>query len=268
MEHVTSRNNPLVKQFRAAARDGRADDLVLLDGEHLVSEAMDSGVTLAVVALSAETADRRFAALAERAARSGTRVVTMPERVLSAVSPVRQPSGIVALANVEAASLEAAVAARPPQLVVLLDRVQDPGNVGAIIRTAEACGATAAIAGPGTADPFGWKALRGSMGSALRLPVARVQRVDDAVHAMRAAGLRIFTTRPRGGTAPAAADLTGPAAVVVGGEGAGLSHDLIAAADESLTIDMHGPVESLNVSVAAAIILYEASRQRAHVAVR
>jgi tRNA G18 (ribose-2'-O)-methylase SpoU len=106
------------------------------------------------------------------------------------------------------------------------------------------------------------------MGSALRLPVARVQHLEDAVQAARQAGLRIFTTLPRGGTPLAGADLSGPAAIIVGGEGAGLSNEVIAAADESLTIEMHGPVESLNVSVAAAIVLYEASRQRTHVAVR
>lgn len=269
MEHVTSRNNPLVKQFRAVAREGRLGDLVLLDGPHLVEEALNSSVPLQVVVFAAEAAGGRLAPLAERAARTGTRIVTMPDSLLSAISPVRQASGVVALANAEAASVDAALSARPPQLVVVLDNVQDPGNVGAIIRTAEACGATAAITGPGSADPFGWKALRGSMGSALRLPIARVPRLDDAIHAGRTAGLRIFTTVPRGGTPLAAADLSGPTAIIVGGEGAGLPTDVIAAADDSVTIEMHGPVESLNVSVAAAIVLYEASRQRAHhVAVR
>lgn len=268
MEHVTSRNNPLIKRFREVAREGRAGDVVLLDGEHLVGEALDSEVPLHVVAIASDAARGRFVSLAERSIRAGARVVTMPGSVLSSISPVRQASGIVALAQVTPASLEDALAGRTRQLVVLLDGVQDPGNVGAIIRTAEACGATGVIAGPRTADPFGWKALRGSMGSALRLPIARVDTLDAAIGAIRQAGLRIFTTLPRGGTPLATADLSGPSVIVVGGEGAGLSDEVAAAADEGLTIEMQGPVESLNVSIAAAIVLYAASRQRSHVAVR
>jgi tRNA G18 (ribose-2'-O)-methylase SpoU len=99
-------------------------------------------------------------------------------------------------------------------------------------------------------------------------PIARVDTLDAAIGAIRQAGLRIFTTLPRGGTPLATADLSGPSVIVVGGEGAGLSDEVAAAADEGLTIEMQGPVESLNVSIAAAIVLYAASRQRSHVAVR
>ena len=268
MEHVTSRNNPLVKRFREVAREGRLGEVVLLDGPHLIGEAIDSHVPVDVIVFSADAARGRLLDLAERSARTDARIITVPDSLLSAISPVRQASGVVALARVKAASLDAALAARPPQLVVFLDTLQDPGNVGAVIRTAEACGATAVITGPGTADPFGWKALRGSMGSALRLPIAMVRDLRDAANAARAAGVRLVATVPRGGTPLAASDISGPLAIIVGGEGAGLTNELIAAADETLTIEMHGPVESLNVSVAAAIILYEASRQRAHVAVR
>jgi len=265
---VTSRNNSLVKRFREAARRERRDDVVLLDGEHLLVEAIRSQVPLEVVAFAADAAGERLATLAERCVRTGVRVVAVPDTLLPVISPVRQPSGVVALAKLTAASLEGALSAQPPQLSMMLDHVQDPGNVGAIIRAAEACGATAVVAGPGTADPFGWKALRGSMGSAFRLPVASAGDTAAAIDAARQAGLQVFATVPRGGTPLAAADLRGPAAIIVGGEGAGLSDELLAAADGSLTIGMHGAVESLNVSVAAAIVLYEASRQRAHVAVR
>jgi TrmH family RNA methyltransferase len=268
VEHVTSRNNPLVKRFRDAAREGRLDDVVLLEGTHLIGEAIDSGVPLDVVAFSSAAAGGRLAALVERSAETGARIVTLPDSLLLTISPVRQPTGALALARVTPASLDAALAAGVPQLVVFLDSVQDPGNVGAIVRAAEACGATAAVTGPGTADPFGWKALRGSMGSALRMPIASVDDLLSAADRARAAGLRIFAAVPRGGTPLAAADLSGPAGILLGGEGAGLSEALAAAADETLTIEMRGTVESLNVSVAAGIVLYEASRQRAHVAVR
>jgi RNA methyltransferase, TrmH family len=121
------------------------------------------------------------------------------------------------------------------------------------------------VAGEATADPFGWKALRGAMGSSLRLPVAR-ERLVNAIARARTAGVRIFAAIPRGGTALSRCDLSGPAAILVGGEGAGLPGALLDEADERLTVPMKPPVESLNVSIAAALILYEASRQR-HVTV-
>lgn len=267
MEHLSSRQNPIVKRFRDMAREGRVDDAVLLDGPHLVAEALSAGIELRVVAFATDAATGRLADLAARCARTGTRVVTTPDSVLALMSPVKEAAGVVAIAALEPVTLAAALAARPPQLALLLERIQDPGNVGAIIRAAEGCGATAVITGPGTADPFGWKALRGSMGSALRLPVATGAGLDHAVAAARAAGLRVLATVPRGGTLLRQVDLSGAVAIILGGEGAGVSGEMMERADEQITIEMRAPVESLNVSVAAALIVYEASRQRSDVAV-
>lgn len=265
---MSSRQNPLVKRLRDLARERDDSDDVLLDGPHLVREALEAGLEVPVAAFAADAALGRLAALAAACAARGTRVVTAPDSVLLMISPVKQPVGVVALARVKAATVDAALAAGPPQLVLLLDRVQDPGNVGAIIRVAEACGATAVIAGAGTADPFGWKALRGSMGSAFRLPVASTSSLGEVMQQARAAGLRIFATVPRGGTSLARAALSRPSAVLLGGEGPGLQDAFVSAADEGLTIPMRQPVESLNVATAAALILYEASRQRLDVTLR
>ena len=262
MEHISSRQNPLVKRLRDLARERGDGDEVLLDGPHLVQEALDAGLELPVVAFAADAALGRLSALAAGCATRGARVVTAPESVLLMMSPVKQPTGVVAIARLKASSVESAVAAGTRQLLLLLDHVQDPGNVGAIIRAAEACGATAVITGSGTADPFGWKALRGSMGSTFRLPVASTADLDEAMRAARAAGVRIFATVPRGGTPLTVAGLTQPSAILLGGEGPGLPEELVAAADETLTIPMQRPVESLNVAIAAALVLYEASRQR------
>jgi TrmH family RNA methyltransferase len=267
VEHVTSRQNPVVKRFRDVAREGRLGEATVLDGSHLVEEALSAGVELEIVAFAADAVQDRLAPLSARCFAGGARVITAPDSVLAIMSPVKQASGVVAIARLKAASVDAALGATPPQLALLMDRIQEPGNVGAIIRAAEACGATAVITGPGTADPFGWKALRGSMGSALRLPVATTENLGLAVEAARAAGLRIFATVPRGGTPLRQAGLTVPAAVILGGEGPGLAEELIERADERVTVEMRQPVESLNVSVAAALIVYEASRQRSHVAV-
>jgi RNA methyltransferase, TrmH family len=258
VERISSRQNPIVGEFRALAHSGDHGGRVLLDGEHLVGEAISSGTPIEVAALDDRFADSGLRASLER---SGTRVLTVTPAVLDAMSPVRQPSGIVAIAACGPSPLERVLAAAP-QLVPIAADVQDPGNIGAIVRAAEAAGATGLIAGPGCADPFGWKALRGSMGSALRLPIVVRVPIADAVSAARSAGLRVLAMVPRGGTPLHSADLRAPSAVLLGSEGPGLAQDAIDAADETIAIPMRAPVESLNVATAAAIVLFEAARQR------
>jgi TrmH family RNA methyltransferase len=266
VEHISSRSNALVKRLRALANDGGAEDEVLLDGAHLIAEALTARVEVRVVVVASDAVTGPLGALAAHAAAHGARAFTLTPALAAAVSPVRKPTGILAIAAIRAAPL-AEVLSRAPQLVLLLDHVQDPGNVGAIIRAAEACGATGIVAGPGTANPFSWKALRGGMGSTFRMPVARVDSMEQTVREARSRGFRIFATEPRGGTPIAQADLTRPCAVLVGGEGAGVDIHLADLADERLTIPMRGQIESLNVSIAVALVLYEASRQRHDVAV-
>jgi RNA methyltransferase, TrmH family len=260
MERISSRHNPLVKRFRDLARLGASDAAILLDGQHLVEEAIAAELPIEVAAFSEKHVQGRLVTLAASTRRVGAKTVTVTDQVLAAMSPVQQPSGVVAIARRPAPSLEQVFAKRP-QLVVLLSEVQDPGNVGAIVRAAEGCGATGVVAGIATADPFGWKALRGAMGSAFRVPVAR-SRIEPALEAARACGARVFATVPRDGTPLPACDLRGPSAIVLGSEGGGLPAAWLAASDERLTIPMRGQVESLNVAVAAALVLYEASRQR------
>jgi TrmH family RNA methyltransferase len=173
---------------------------------------------------------------------------------------VRSPSPIVAIADRPIAADGRAYGAVP--LVVIAVDVQDPGNVGAIVRVAEAAGATGVTIAGASADPFGWKALRGSMGSALRLPIVH-RPGDRALDALRAAGCRIVATAPHGGRSLYETDLRGPVAVVIGGEGPGLAPADLAAADAVMTVPMAPPVESLNAAVTAAIVAYEARRQRA-----
>jgi TrmH family RNA methyltransferase len=258
VEPISSRQNPIVRRFRDAARSP-ADGL-LLDGAHLLAEALAAQVSIELVAVRQDCSGDE-SALAALAAERGARVVAVTPDVLSAMSPVRHPSGIVAIGLRRTATLEEALA-RAPQLVLLLCDVQDPGNVGAIVRAADGCGATGVIASEATADPFGWKALRGSMGSAFRIPVAPRQPLDRAVAAARARGVQVYAAVPRDGTPLPRCDLRRPSAVLLGGEGAGIGELILAAADEPLTIPMRGGVESLNVATAAALVTYEALRQR------
>jgi RNA methyltransferase, TrmH family len=267
MRRITSRQNPLVARYRAAAR-GDADALLLLDGLHLVAEALDAGIRVreAVVAAFADTeagAPRHaeLRALVARLTGAGIDVIAASAAVMSAISPVRSASAIVALADRPEPHGAGVYAGGTPLVVVAAD-VQDPGNLGAIVRVAEAGGATGVVAAGRSADPFGWKALRGSMGSALRVPLAVREDAGQALADARRHGCRIVATVPRGGRSLFDLDLTMPAAVFIGGEGPGLPAALVDAADDRVTIPMQPPVESLNAAVAAALIVYEARRQR------
>ena len=268
MDRISSRQNAIVKRFRALAQQRDPDEpWVLLDGAHLVEEALASGVPIDVAVFSETMAAGRLGPLRQQAERSGARAAVASDAVFSSISPVQHPTGVAAIARLAARSLDEVLRIRP-QLLLMLDGVQDPGNLGAIIRAAEGCGATGVIVGTGSADAFGWKALRGAMGSSMRLPI--VQRVDiaGAAAAAAAAGVHVFAAVPRDGTPLPECDLRSPSAILLGGEGAGLPQALLEAADRTLSIPMREPVESLNVAIASAVVLYEAARQRAHVAVR
>jgi TrmH family RNA methyltransferase len=257
LKRISSRQNAVVKRFRDVAR-GRHPDLMLLDGEHLVSEAVRSGIRIETVAIGDRVDGTELMRAAER---GDAEIFDVSDQVLAAISPVREPSGIVAIAAKPAISLDDVFAKRPA-LVVMLSGVQDPGNVGATIRAAEGCGATGVVCSDATADPFGWKALRGAMGSTFRLPVISKQSLADAIARARPHGLKVFATIARDGMPLPECDLGGPVAILFGSEGGGLPDELLSAADTPMTIPMVSPVESLNVAVAAALVVYEAARQR------
>jgi RNA methyltransferase, TrmH family len=270
METVTSRQNAVVKTFRElAVRRAPGERRVLLEGEHLVAEALATDVPVTVVAFASRILARdpdgdhgRLGELAERLRRQGARVLSVNETVLAAMSPVRTPSGIVAIAELAPPGLDRVVEGEMP-LVPVLAGIQDPGNLGAVVRTAEAVGATGLVACDRSADPYGWKALRGAMGSTFRLPVPERVPLHAALLAARRRKLRIVAAVPRGGVPLHEFDFRRPVALMLGGEGSGLEQDELDHADERISIPMKPPVESLNVAVSAAVMLYEASRQRA-----
>jgi TrmH family RNA methyltransferase len=259
---ITSRHNPLVARFRDAAR-GEAGAPMLLDGAHLVGDAVSAGVAVQVAAVTPSALESgELQPLVSALGEQGVEVTLVSAQVMDAISPVRSPSAIVALAE-RPETARAQLYRRAAPLIVVAVDVQDPGNIGAIVRVAEAAGATGVVAAGASANPFGWKALRGSMGSTLRLPVIAGIDADDAIDEARSHGCRIVATVPRDGQPLFDARLTGPVAILIGGEGAGLPPELVAAADERVTIPMQAPVESLNAALTAAVVLYEASRQHA-----
>ena len=259
VKRITSRHNALVARYRAAAR-GAHGSLLLVDGQRLVHEALDAGAVLRHVTIATEAVDRS-AALRSRLEALDVEVAVASASVMDALSPVRSPSAVVALADRPADRAATAFAGRSP-LVVAAVSVQDPGNLGAIVRVAEAGGASGVAAAGRSADPFGWKALRGSMGSAFRLPTWRAPVLDELLSGARQARCRIVAAVPRGGRDPVDAHFDGPTLFLIGAEGSGLPPDVEAEVDERVTIPMAAPVESLNVAACAALLVYEARRQR------
>lgn len=284
MERITSRQNAVVKRFRDVVRSSRGSARersgppgtagavgdILLDGEHLVQEALACNIPVELAAFSDRQTGDGLSLLGRLAAdvrTRGGRALLVNDQVLAAISPVQHPSGVVAIGRAQAADVGAVMAAsnrKGPHLlplVLVLAGVQDPGNVGAIVRAAAAFGAAGVVAIDGSANPFSWKALRGAMGGTFRLPIAARGTTAEVIAAADDEGLRIVAAVPRGGTLVPGADFTRPTALVLGGEGAGVSSELLAAAQDSLSIPMRAPIESLNVAIAAAIVLYEAARQ-------
>ncbi len=261
---ITSRRHPLVQRFRTLAdRPERDGAHLLLDGAHLVSDARSAGLELDVMAVAKSHVGPTTEAgrLAHAIERGGGEVAVVSDQVLAALSPLRTPSGIVAIA-LRTPSSVGDICQHPGAFIVAAVDVQDPGNVGALIRVAEACGATGALVCGASANPFSWKALRGSMGSALRLPVASGLSMDAAFESMQAGGVRTVAAVARGGLDPDAIDWRGRLGLLLGGEGPGLSEDLTRRCEIRVTIPMAPPVESLNVAVAGGILGYTARRQR------
>jgi TrmH family RNA methyltransferase len=261
---MTGAPHSSVKRYRELARNSPTNGLereLLLDGPHLLIEAHQSRVPIDSAAFEhGALDDPAIKQLAETLVAGGADVFIVSRKTLESMSPVRTPSGVVAIARRKLPSLADALSAKNALVVVAHD-VQDPGNVGGIMRTAEAAGATAFIATASTADPLGWKALRGSMGSGLRLPIARGE-IGDVLRALRDAGITTTALVPRAGQSLFEADFRTPSAFIAGSEGLGVPDEVMRQVDRGITIPMQQPVESLNVGVAAALVLYEAFRQR------
>jgi RNA methyltransferase, TrmH family len=276
---ISSRENRWLKRFRAALHgaDSGADGAIGVEGPHLVEAALGSGARVESVLVS--TSGERHLARLQGEISPETAILRTTDRLFAGLAATETPQGIAALVHARDASFDD-IARRCP-LIVVLAGVQDPGNVGAILRTAEAMGATAAatcsVEGIGTSNPRAPKAMRASAGSALRMPLLRGASAATLMLQLRLAGIKNYAACPAG-TEPAASerlstplppweiDWKGPAALWIGNEGAGLPGEIARSADARVTIPQaareSGAVESLNAAAAATILLYEAARQR------
>jgi TrmH family RNA methyltransferase len=259
---IDSPKNPLVKELvrlrerRERDRSGR----FLIEGQREVERALSAGVPLTDLLIAPELAAPVGLALAARAERSSIPVTELAAAAFERASMREHPDGVLAVAPTwrsELAELELG----PDPLLLVLDGLEKPGNLGALLRTADAVDADAVIVtGRGT-DPFNPNVIRASMGSVFSRPL--VTATDRALREfLRAAGIRIVATAPAADRPYWDAGLRGPVALVLGTEHEGLGEEWLAAADDRVTIPMAGMADSLNVATAGALVLYEALRQR------
>ncbi len=258
-EVVKSRQNPLVKRLRALRE--RRGEQVLLEGVTLVEEAALAGNRIVeVVAGPKAEKQERARRLLTRLATEGVPVRWLDDAIVASLSELETSQGLLAIA--ERPRFEESALFRDPALIVVAVGIQNPGNLGALLRSAEAAAATGAILTAGCADAFSWKALRGSMGSAFRLPQIQGVEIAAALALLRKHGVAVAAASSAATTRYDAWDWRRPTALLLGAEGAGLPADVEAAADARIAIPMRDPVESLNVAAAGAVFLFEAARQR------
>jgi TrmH family RNA methyltransferase len=258
---IEGRHNALVKELRKAFSHGDLTDdgHCAIEGMRILEEAIRSGLRFRAVFFNESALARAERLLPQLAAYVET--LLLPDKLFATAVPSDSPQGVAALVRCPVFTVDDVLAKSPAGPVLVIAGVQDPGNLGTILRSAEAFGAAGVLLGEGTVAPFNSKVVRASAGSVFRLPIARVA-LAEVLREMRSRGLRLVATSSHKGTPLHDAKLTGPLAVFIGSEGAGLPRDLLAHMDETLAIPHSEHVESLNAGVAASIVLYEAARQR------
>jgi TrmH family RNA methyltransferase len=262
---VHSKQNARLKELRRALAHpprsgiGSLAQLAGIEGPNLLHEALRAGLKIETVFV----AQGFEGLLADIGLPTGIEVLALPKEVLDSALTTESPQPVAALVKLPGWSwahiLGGIQNANP--LLILLAELQDPGNLGTILRSAEAFGATGIISLPGTVSAWNPKAVRASAGSVFRLPLLAANQ-RTSIERLRNAGIKIWTTTVHGAQPANLIDLAGPVALIIGNEGNGVSTDLAGQAAGALTIPCPGPVESLNAAVAASVLLYEAARQR------
>ena len=263
---LTSAANP---RLRAAAalrdrRDRVRTGRLLVDGAREVARALDAGVTLVeAFVVAGPSPDPEVAAVAARAASLGVPLVPVARDLLARLAYGERASGIVAVATAPATSLAGLGLPATAPLVGVLEDVEKPGNLGAVCRSADGAGLDALIAAGGSAaaDPWNPNAVRASLGTVFTLPLA-VATTADVLAWLCDRGLRVVVARVDGSVPYTDVDLTGPVALVLGSEAHGLTAEWSGSDMTAVRLPMRGRADSLNVAAAAAILFYEARRQR------
>lgn len=265
LRRIEGRHNSLVKEVRQAFARAELTESgdCAIEGARIVEEAIRSGLRFKAV-LFKQSAQN----LAERLLpQIGSHVETLllPDKIFDSAVPSETPQGVAALVRSRESKLDDLVERMHVGPVTIVAGLQDPGNLGTLLRSAEAFGSAGVVLAEGTVSPFNSKVIRASAGSIFRLPFVLAKAAggtENVLGKLRNQSIRLIATSSHKGTAIHQAQLTGPLAILIGNEGAGLSRSLMAQVDELVAIPHSTYVESLNAGVAASILLYEAARQR------
>jgi RNA methyltransferase, TrmH family len=274
LRRIEGRHNALVKQLRQAFSRAELTESgeCAIEGLRIVEEAIRSGLAFRAVFFRESAQDRAERLLPQIG--SHVETLLLPDRLFDGTVPSESPQGVAALVRVKSFSLDDIVERLQVGPILVLAGLQDPGNVGTILRSAEAFGSAGVVLGEGTVSPFNSKVVRGSAGSVFRLPIVHGQKpsssvsssfkLDGVIEKLRASGVRLIATSSHKGTRLDQANLKDRSAIFFGNEGAGLPRELMGKMNEIVAIPHTAQVESLNAAVAASIVLYEAAKQRKH----
>jgi len=261
---LTSLQNPLIKHIRKlhTAKGRRHQQQFILEGTHLVEEACEAGYPLEVVCCTPDW-QSQHQPLWKLITQQAHRIELIDQRVLNAIATTVHPDGIIATAPRFSPIPRSHLQPTPsPHLGLALETLQDPGNLGTIIRTAAAAGVEGLLLSADSVDLDHPKVLRASVGAWFRLPMRVCSDLAAELRAAQQQGIQIVATLPSATQVYWELDFQKPTIILLGNEGAGLSQPLIELADQQVNIPLYRSVESLNVGICAALMLYEAQRQR------
>ena len=261
LRRIEGRHNSLLKELRQAFNRGEltASGECAVEGFRVIEEAIRSGLKLRAVFVSESGQDRAASLLPQIG--SHVEAVLVPDKLFAAAVPSDTPQGVAALVHVKKHTPESILESSSSGPLLVIVGLQDPGNLGTILRSAEAFGAKGALLGLGTVSTYNSKVVRGSAGSVFRFPFASVD-LKTVIPEMRSRAIRLVATSSHKGVPLSQADFGGETAIFIGNEGAGLEKRLLSEMDQLIMIPHSPRVESLNAGIAASIILYEAARQR------
>jgi|SRR5271169_146658 len=258
---IAGRHNQRLKELRLAFRRAELTPQgeCAIEGVKLLEEALRSGQPLTLKTVFFSESARPLAEKLLPQINARTEALVLPNTLFNSIVPSDAPQGVAALVKLPAFSSRQLLERSSDGPFVVTAGLQDPGNLGTILRSAEAFGAAGVFLTEGTVSPYNSKVLRGSAGSIFRLPFLRISS-EELLPLLRARGVRLLATSSHQGTPLPQVSWTLPLAIFIGNEGAGLSRELTREMDETLAIPQAAQVESLNAGVAASIVLYEAAR--------
>lgn len=263
MNFIASAQNPVIKEIKSLKKkkDREEKGLFFIEGLRFVNEAFDENIEVISVLMSEQfTSGDDGRKLLSAGTAGKYKCYILPDNLFKEISDTENPQGIMAVVKARRYKLEELV--NGCRLLVVLDSIQDPGNMGTIIRTADAAGADGVILSKGCVDLYNPKVLRSTMGSIFHLPVYISDNLVETVSLLKSKGIFTIAAHLKGGKNFYDLDMKDATAIIIGNEANGISDEVAGCADELVRIPMPGRAESLNASVAAGLMIYEAVRQR------